>query len=340
MPVANKRLIVGWSDSKDGAMEVGPDGVVKETVQPLDEVPLDRVTRLDLMGHLHGLRGWTPDAGTTYAVRELPPELLRMPHLVALQVKGTRLERLPPWIGELKRLARLEIYDDGLTALPREFGQLPALESLSLAGDQLALDDVLSVVACVPRLRELSLRCDRMTNMPRTLLELVRLETLELRTTKAMAVDSALAKLEGLRHLTLGGKLRALPASLGDLTALESLQLDWCKQLKDLPESFGKWSRLRELEIPHAQLKVLPASFRGLVAIRRVNLRGNRLERIDFDLSAWSTLEALDLGYNRLRTLPEGIARLPRLVEVDLEGNADPNLPALYQNARRSIAGR
>ena len=56
--------------------------------------------------------------------------------------------------------------------------------------------------------------------------------------------------------------LRELPAGLGDLTALQKLDLFGCTGLTALPESFGKLRMLLEFDLSNCTaLQSLPASF-------------------------------------------------------------------------------
>lgn len=335
-----KRLIVGWSDAPGGAVLVGADGVVNTQFSALDEVPLERVTRLELNGDLHGLPGWVPDKGTTFRVQDLPAEILKMPRLVALKVAGTKLGELPPWLGQLGQLQRLAVFDQALRTLPSEIPGLASLEVLELMGDSLELEAVLAALSGLPRLRELSLRCDKMVELPSSLFQLEGLEALELGTTKALAIDPRLARCRQLVRLGLGGKFRALPPALGELSRLETFECRWCSALKELPETFGSWSRLRKLSVAHTRLGALPAAFAGWQLLRSVDLRNNQIAHIGFDLRGWSALEELDLASNRLTELPSGLVHLPRLKNLDLEHNTNPGLFAEYQAARAALAAR
>jgi Leucine-rich repeat (LRR) protein len=70
-----------------------------------------------------------------------------------------------------------------------------------------------------------------------------------------------------LRHVT------ALPASVGELSSLQELQIAACHTLKTLPKSIGELKRLKSIQISSCdQLSSLPNSIWRLDAVERFDV--------------------------------------------------------------------
>ncbi len=122
--------------------------------------------------------------------------------------------------------------------------------------------------------------------------------------------------LRRLRHLDLSNstnwraknlnQVSSLPACLGDLTALEVLNLSRIK-LRTLPDSIGGLTSLRVFEAMHNELEVLPSTITALPKLEVLDLFINRLSTLP-DLGGIKTLRALMLAANRLEVVPLGSA--------------------------------
>ena len=101
--------------------------------------------------------------------------------------------------------------------------------------------------------------------------------------------------------------VRALPESIGQLSALQTLDLDG-NQLSVLPESIGQLSSLESLDLNNHQLIELPESIGQLSALEYVDVHGNQLS-----------------------ALPESIGK--RFI-VDADVQTCPPLTQLFRRAR------
>lgn len=90
-------------------------------------------------------------------------------------------------------------------------------------------------------------------------------------------------------------------------------------QIVHFPSSFfTSLGKLQELRLSGHDLPVIPSSFAYLTSLRVLQLRRNKIQRIEDDVFAlpdrvMSVLEELDLEYNELTALPESIGNLKRL---------------------------
>ncbi|MBV9927616.1 MAG: leucine-rich repeat domain-containing protein [Acidobacteria bacterium] len=121
-------------------------------------------------------------------------------------------------------------------------------------------------------------------------------------------------------------KLTELPESLGRLTQLRSLDLTG-NQLKELPESLGRLTQLEDLSISNNQLTALPAWFDQFTRLNALYLSSNLLTELPACLSGLTELKSLTFTNNQVKTLPEWLGKLSRLQDLSVGGNFLTSLP-------------
>lgn len=128
-----------------------------------------------------------------------------------------------------------------------------------------------------------------------------------------------------LVHLDLGSnQLASVPASLGDLHALEVLNLAG-NRLTTLPPELGRLRRLRVLGLRSNRLASLPEElFAGLEALESLFLTDNELTSLSDSLGACLSLRKLQCASNRLSSLSPSLLRLPRLEMLRVPCNQLP----------------
>ena len=157
-----------------------------------------------------------------------------------------------------------------------------------------------------------------------------------------------------VRRLALSGvdpETRHLPARLGTLVNLESLEIACLEKLEDLPEEIGALRNLRELVIDNGNgcsMNVrLPRSIGRLENLRALRLYG-ALDGRDLDaeegarknlskplpdtLANLARLEELDLGRNGIRAVPQQVGSLRGLKKLGLDYNELRQLPSFVGN--------
>ncbi len=116
-----------------------------------------------------------------------------------------------------------------------------------------------------------------------------------------------------------------LPASLGNLSDLTLLDLEYNQLSDSLPTSLGNLSNLQELLLDNNQLTgSLPASLGNLSNLTDLDLRVNQLSgSIPAELGNLSNLTALDLGDNLLSgSIPGELGNLSNVTYLELGGNS------------------
>lgn len=159
---------------------------------------------------------------------------------------------------------------------------------------------------------------------------------------KNKAYEKAEQKIEAARRtgateLDLSGgihessKLNELPESLGQLTALQSLNL-YENNLTNLPDWLGQLTELKELNLSFNRLSELPVSLGQLYALRSLDVFRNRLSELPSALGCLRSLELLELSFNQLECLPESLGQLSALRSLHLKYNRLKSLPESLGN--------
>ncbi len=91
-------------------------------------------------------------------------------------------------------------------------------------------------------------------------------------------------------------------------------------ELKFLPLSICRISRLRVIDIGNNRLKELPFTLKLLRNLEELRADSNEIWMIDASISAIKSLRVLDLSFNKLQSLPEPIIYLSPAY-LDLSGN-------------------
>jgi Leucine-rich repeat (LRR) protein len=148
-------------------------------------------------------------------------------------------------------------------------------------------------------------------------------------------LPASLAELTHLESLSLANnKLKIFPQWLGHLTQLRSLNLS-ANLLADLPEFLKKLSGLEFLELTGNNLATLPEWASQLSHLRRLDLSKNRLRVLPEPLGRLADLRSLAVSNCDLAVLPSWVGKLTQLQSLELSGNQLTTLPDTLQNLSR-----
>ncbi len=129
-------------------------------------------------------------------------------------------------------------------------------------------------------------------------------------------------------HLQSMGVTGDLPASIGDLTALETLWLE-SNSITSIPESIGNLSALEEFWLGWNSLTSVPESIGNLLNLRELHLglMDTPLGSLPESFGNLINLEWLALGSSGLNSLPESFGNLSSVESCFLWGNNLTELP-------------
>ncbi|WP_185716162.1 leucine-rich repeat domain-containing protein [Larkinella knui] len=213
-------------------------------------------------------------------------------------------------VGQLKRLQRLSVSQVNGGELNRAFStglvaslaQLPQLEHVQLQIRPADWKPLMTTLASLPRLRKLTLGSNpNMTSLP-----------------------PELTKVRQLTSLTIYGSGPGfrLPASLGELTKLKDLNLNYLQLDQNREWSFlNQLTELETIRLNYTRLQSVP-DLRSLKKLKLLELQGNEQLVIPAEnLTGLDALEKIDLSNCKIRQLPSTITQLSGLKELVLNYN-------------------
>ena len=266
----------------------------------------------------------------------LPAALSALKGLQDLDLSGCcGLEEVPAWVMDLPQLAvpftelRVRVKDKDGREREMAARVRPDAVDLSAHAGLVALPEGLR--ACAARVRALVVVSHQLQELPAWLGELEGLEELRVGANEdnpcpITALPAAVGALTRLQTLDLSdcGAMTALPEGLSALTCLQTLHMAYCGALTALPAGLSALTGLQTLRLFRCQaLAALPAGLSALTCLHALDLRGCwALAALPAGLSALTGLQTLDLsGCGALTALPAGFSALTGLQTLTLGGN-------------------
>ncbi|XP_064948244.1 plant intracellular Ras-group-related LRR protein 3-like [Musa acuminata AAA Group] len=112
----------------------------------------------------------------------------------------------------------------------------------------------------------------------------------------------------------------------GSGNCLERVDLSG-RQLRYLPEAFGKLRGLVSLNLSNNQLEAIPDAISGLECLEELRLSSNSFLSLPDSIGLLMNLKILDVSGNKLKSLPDSISKCRSLVEFDASYNELTYLP-------------
>ncbi|CAI5478167.1 unnamed protein product [Closterium sp. Yama58-4] len=311
------------------------NGQTQQPRLPLSFTQLTSLTRLEL---------------ALCTIQELPEDLGNLTNLQELHIRSCpRIQRLPESLTSLSSLETLTVDDClKLTSIPRRLDGLGRLKWLELTGcpDQtqppvclpislevLSLGNSYHVadlpdVSVLPWLRKLSLKLVGAQERMAVGSSLARVKQLEVALQEeAVELPLSLALLPQLHTLVIwnAGKMQRLPSDMGWAVAqLRVVQIHCARELRELPDSIGAASRLRQLHLFDCPaLHHLPASLTHLACLHQLHVENSGLRCLPSGFAQLTRLRSLSVrGCVRLECLPEDLSQLKMLRSLSV-GNCN-----------------
>ncbi|WLE98808.1 MAG: COR domain-containing protein [Candidatus Electrothrix communis] len=237
----------------------------------------------------------------------------------SLDLRGCRLRELPPEIGLLTHLIHLDLSFNTLTELPEEICQLTKLAELDLSDNHLA--DPFPVISRLRSLTSLDLNGNQLRKLPPETGQLTGLTHLDLRDNRLSEIPPEISELKRITILGLSGnQLTELPPEIARLRSLTIMDLSF-NRLQALPSAFSTLTTLINLDLSDNRFDKLPEEILSLTGLSNLDLRGNCLHDLPQEITQLTKLSTLDLSDNQLSGLPGRIVELSSLGNLYLEDN-------------------
>lgn len=228
-------------------------------------------------------------------------------------------------IARCPNLRMLDVYKcDQLSSLTGLSEPLPNLRTLSCRSCAQLTDIPDATITQVANVRRMILYgCVALNRLPDSLGSLQNLAILIVSDSAIRTLPATMGRLTSLTTLDLSNNqsLRSLPVSIGDLsTSLTTLSLTNCVSLTELPDSIGRLTALSSLSLLSCKsLETLPDSICELSNITSLNLYDCKtLRRLPATLGEMTWLQALILTRcDMLASLPDSINNLTALTRAN-----------------------
>lgn len=245
-------------------------------------------------------------------------DLLNMPALEELILKGTAIKKLPNWICKLTNIKGVTIINNYKLVNKKNFkflSKLPKLEKLQIDEGQLPAE-----IGLFTKLKELIAK--NQEELPEELFNLTKLQKLILQNGELKEISESISKLKELKDIDLSSNLfENFPMALLSLSNLESMSLEH-NYIRELPEKFENLKKLKHLNIKETNLKYFPEEILSLENLESLNISNYSWEcKVPKSLGKLKKLKKLDLSYLKLEKLPEFIAELKELECLNLQNN-------------------
>ena len=124
-----------------------------------------------------------------------------------------------------------------------------------------------------------------------------------------------------------------VPAEIGELTHLTSLNLRW-NELTSIPASIGALQNLQYLDIGDNPLSEFPEAITQLVNLRNLHINNIHISSLPASIVALQNLEGLNIAGNQWSEFPEAVTQLDHLQLLDLNSSHISSLPASLANMK------
>lgn len=246
--------------------------------------------------------------------RRLGGPLAKLPKLTSIELSGARVNQVPKGFFGSPTLESL-IIEHCLPAFPDEVGAAVNLKVLSFT--QCNAKALPKTLKPLPKLEELWLTENKLTEVPDWVAKCPKLQNLDLSENPIPALPAGLEKLPLKRLAVHSAKLTSFPAALTNCKTLEILNL-MVNKLGEVPESIGQLKALKELYVSDVKISKLPAAISTMIKLEVLTASQNLLTELP-DLSKLTKLKKLSVKSNKLTSIDPRLKG--RVAELFIDDN-------------------
>ena len=164
------------------------------------------------------------------------------------------------------------------------------------------------------------------------------LSVLDISSNGLRSLPDSIGSLSKLRRLDLkGNKLTSLPDSIGNLVELEWIDLSFNYELKSLPSTLSKCTKLCFIDISECNYKKFPEVLTSLPQLQHVECYNNEIKTIPMEIYRLKSLVKFNLSGNAINELPRTFCELTSLSWLNLNGNHLICLPISFGDLTQLI---
>jgi Leucine-rich repeat (LRR) protein len=123
-------------------------------------------------------------------------------------------------------------------------------------------------------------------------------------------------QLDTIKYITINGNWAGETEDFSDLSGIEYLPnlvgitIVRQKLFTVIPDSIGKCTHLKSLDLRYCGLTKLPDTICNLIALEEIDVSYNELTELPKDIGNLSNLKELDISFTKITELPESIYNL------------------------------
>jgi len=222
---------------------------------------------------------------TTGRLKTIPKELKICTEIRYLDLFGNSISEIPDWFFQFKKLEHLSLKNNSLKELPTIVFTIENIKYLSLADNQIQeinghyFSNLLNI-------EKVDIGYNQITSIPDNRIEYPKCKYLSIK----------------------GNKLEKFPKAISDAHTLEKLDLSENKINSIDDDAFDGLENLVELDLSFNELRYLPTSIGKLTKLKRLNLSGNKINSLPREFENLTSLEFLDFDSNPIGRVPIEIA--------------------------------
>ncbi|OJJ22027.1 hypothetical protein BKI52_08280 [marine bacterium AO1-C] len=270
-------------------------------------------------------------SGNKYYDKELPDNLKQLTRLEYIGLSGNRLQKIPDFVFHCPALKVLEIADSWIFSSDRgtifrqlkKLANLKHLEKIDVSVNYSGISRIPPEWKQLTKLKYLRINNNEISELPSTLGDWPSLQYIYLENNGLKTLPDNFGNLRLVDDVLdlSNNKLKALPASICQLTHLKKLKLEHNK-LKNLPKEFGELINLEELQLAYNQLKSLPESFENLTKLKgKLDLSQNKLTKFPLPMCKLAKITELELASNQITEIPAEIRTMKQLLFLRVDYN-------------------